>query len=149
MRFKTWIESENSLNGRIPEIFPPNRGTSTPASDMVRRTGLQPQVGSNEIQTDAKDSNDKLLAIDAMLQRVDHELPKTGSDKIAKFKNLWKSLRQKWEDLKVSDEYSPQEIDTNGLASAAGDEKFMQYMQNNPNAVPTGPNQASNFAGVA
>jgi hypothetical protein len=148
MRFRTWLESENSLNGGIPEAFPPNRGSSTPASDAVRRTGLQPQVDSHEIHTTAKDEQDKVLAIDAILQQVSQDIPQSASKKISKFKKMWDKMKSKWEELKMNNDSSPQEIETNGLGSSTGDPKLLQYMQNNPNAIVTGPNQVSNFTGV-
>lgn len=148
MRFRTWIESENSLNGSIPEMFPPNRGTSTPASDTVRRTGLQPQVDSHEIHTAAKDEQDKIQAIDAIIQRVSQDIPDSDSKKISKFKKMWEKMRSKWENLKINNDSQPKEIETNGLASSTGDQRLTQYMQNNPNAILTGPDQASNYTGV-
>lgn len=147
MQFKTWLEYESSLNGNMPETYPPNRGTATPASDAVRRTGLQPQVDSHEIRTDEKDEQDKILAIDAILQRVDQDFPNGKNRKISKFKKLWSKLKSKWDDLKMNDDIS-QEVDTNGLGSATGNKDLINYMQNNPNALPSGPNQFSNFSSL-
>lgn len=145
MKFRTWLEMENSLNSGFPEIYPPNRGTSTPASDAVRRTGLQPQVDAHEIPTDAKDEQDKVLAIDAILQRVDQELPNSENKKVTKFKKMWEKMKTKWKNLKMNQDSNPNEVPTNGLGSMKGDEKLINYMQNNPNAILTGPNQVPNF----
>lgn len=142
MRFRTWIESEASLNSGFPEVYPNvNRGAATVASDEVLRTGLQPQVDSQEIHTKQKDEQDKIQAIDATIQRADVEFPQGSSDsqKVSEFKKLWDSLKEKWHNLKVQKE-SPAELDTNGLGSARDDE-FTQMMQRNPNMSLTTPDQ--------
>lgn len=132
---------ENSLNAGFPEMFPPNRGTSTPASDAVRRTGLQPQVDSHEIRTTAKNEQDKIQAIDSILQRIDQEIPDSDSEKVTKFKKMWNNMKEKWEKLKLNQDLLGKEIETTGLGSNKGDERLISYMQNNPNALLTGPNQ--------
>lgn len=141
MEFRKWIEMENSLNAGFPEMFPPNRGTSTPASDTVRRTGLQPQVDSHEIRTTAKNEQDKIQAIDSILQRIDQEIPDSDSEKVTKFKKMWNNMKAKWEKLKLNQDLLGKEIETTGLGSNKGDERLISYMQNNPNALLTGPNQ--------
>lgn len=141
MEFRKWIEMENSLNAGFPEMFPPNRGTSTPASDAVRRTGLQPQVDSHEIRTTAKNEQDKIQAIDSILQRIDQEIPDSDSEKVTKFKKMWNNMKEKWEKLKLNQDLLGKEIETTGLGSNKGDERLISYMQNNPNALLTGPNQ--------
>ncbi len=140
MNFRTWIEMEAGLNSGFPELAV-NRGTNTPASDAVRRTGLQPQVDSEEIHTDQKDEQDKIQAIDGAIQRADSEMPQgkqEGNAKLTKFKDMWEKLKATWEDLKIEKDSNPGEVESNGLGSTKGDEQMIQMMQQNPNA---GPNQ--------
>jgi hypothetical protein len=65
MRFRIWLESLNIYNykGEFYQKFPPNRGTSTPASDIVINTGLQPQVNSREISKKCKGQQKKRYQI--------------------------------------------------------------------------------------
>ena len=137
MNFRTWIETEAGLNSGFPSMQINNRGSSTPASDEVRRTGLQPQVDSHEIHTSEKDEQDKIQAIDGALKRADSEIPQ-GKEygKLGKFKKLWDLLKSKWEDLKI--EKPPEGLKTSGLGSAKGDEEMMQFMQQNPNSNMSG-----------
>lgn len=144
MNFKTWLEADAGNSG-FPQSFPINRGTSTPASGEVQRTGLQPQVDSHEIHTDEKDEQDKILAIDGAIKRADSEMPQgkqDGSQKLTRFKNAWEKFKAKWEDLKLSEDEPDDEVETDGLASMKGDENMVQMMQQNPNALATGPNQS-------
>lgn len=136
MKLKTWLETDAGLTTQFPQMQV-NRGSSTPASDPVLRTGLQPQVDSEDIHTDQKDEQDKIQAIDGALQRADSEMPqgRQGSRKLSKFQKMWGTLKEKWEELKI-DKSSDDVVDTNGLGSVQGDEEMLQYMQQNPNSVP-------------
>jgi hypothetical protein len=107
MNFRTWIKTESGLNSGFPSMQINNRGSSTPASDEVMRTGLQPQVDSHEIKTKQKDEQDKIQAIDGALKRADSEIPQgKESGKLSKFKKLWDLLKSKWEDLKIEKPFS-------------------------------------------
>ena len=102
---------------------------------------LQPQVDSHEIRTTAKNEQDKIQAIDSILQRIDQEIPDSDSEKVTKFKKMWNNMKAKWEKLKLNQDLLGKEIETTGLGSNKGDERLISYMQNNPNALLTGPNQ--------
>lgn len=148
MSFRSWIETDSGL-GTLP--FTVNRGSNTPASDEVKRTGLQPQVDSNEIRTAQKDESDKILAIDDKMKHFKTELPDGNEQdhpKVNKFKKLWEKLREKWEKIKdETDEEESSSDGDDGLGSKTGDQKMVQAMQQNPNMmvtagtsqVPTGP----------
>ena len=122
MQFKLWLE-ENS-----PET----------ASAEVQRTGLQPQVDADSIDTMAKRDDDKLHAIDASIERFASELPDGDSDdpKVNKFKNLWDKFLEKWETIKMDN--SPEESEA-GLGGETGDQKYLQMMQQHKNMVPQAP----------
>jgi hypothetical protein len=145
MRFRIWMEREASLGAMMPEMMPgPNRGSDTPASDGVKRTGLQPQVGAEEIHTDQKDEQDRIQAIDAAIQRADQEIPEGSDDgeKVNKFKELWKNLKEKWDTLKL-DQGVPEDNASSGLGDSQGDQKMLKLMQQNPNMVQAGPSTPS------
>ena len=104
MRFRSWLENETGLNAVFPEILSPiNRGSDTPASAEVKRTGLQPQVNSNEIHTAQKEEQDKIQAIDGAIERADSEFPGDleGNEKLSEFKKMWKAMKQHWAKLKM------------------------------------------------
>lgn len=144
MNFRTWFEDEASLGGGIPRLTPQvNKGNSTVASDEVLRTGLQPQVGAEEIRTHQKDEQDKVLAIDGAIKRADEEMPqgKQENQSLNKFKKMWDELKKKWDAIKMGeDEEDPQ--DDSALGSVTGDKDYLQKMQQHPNMIPTGPEQA-------
>lgn len=102
MRLRLWLEKEGLGYFGMTNVSGTNRGSNTPASDEVKRTGLQPQVGSDEIDTKEKDETEKLDKIDAELQRMDVELPSSEtSTKVAKFKQFWNDLKMKWDRIKT------------------------------------------------
>ena len=146
MRFISWLENENGLNSILPEILNTNNVSDNPASAEVKRTGLQPQVNSNEIQTAQKEEQEKIQAIDSAIERADSEMPKDleGNKKLSEFKEMWKTMKRNWINLKINNnnDLGMKNIHTNGLASSMGDEKMLKYMQANPNIVPNGPNQS-------
>ena len=135
MRFRNYIENEMD---QAPEM-----GADSPASAEVKRTDLQPQVDAHEIDTKSKREQDKILAVDGSIERLDVELP-DGDDKSQKmnhFKKLWDELKQKWDQIKMSDYDLEQEDETGaGLGQQMGDEKYRQQMQQHMNMVP-GPDQ--------
>src|SRR6185369_9630425 len=137
--FKQWIE-DASLNAQFPEIT--GAANNTPASDEVKRTNLQPQVDSQEIDTKGKRESDKILAIDGKIEQMDAEIPDGDdeSEKIHQFHKIWSKFKAKWDAIKMSDglpkddqkESNPDE----GLGSTVGDDKYRATMQRNPNMVP-------------
>lgn len=143
-RFQTWrVIRENSVNAGFPEIM--QKGGDTPASDEVKRTNLQPQVDAQELQTKGKKEQDRILAIDGELERIDANLPSDDedSDKVNEFKKLWDKMKKKWDAIKMSDDKTQVEEpeDKGGLGSNMGDPNYLQTMQQHPNMVPVGPPQ--------
>jgi hypothetical protein len=140
------MEAEASMGSNMPDLLgsmPPNRGTDTPASDEVKRTGLQPQVDAQEIHTKQKDEQDKILAIDASIERLDKEIP-NGKDektpKVNKFRELWDKLKEKWDQLKMDASDSDQEPDGDGGLGDAQDPGYTDTMRQYPNMVPAQQN---------
>lgn len=125
MKFRTWIETEAGL-GTLPFQ---NRGTDTPASAEVQRTGLQPQVNAQEINTQQKDEEDKLKAIDSNLKHIEKNLPSFNgkNPKLSQFQSLWQRFQKKWEDIKNLNSKPPE--DEQQAATA------------NPNTMNVGPQQ--------
>jgi hypothetical protein len=62
MRFRKWLENEE-LEAKA---------SAMPASAEVIRTGLQPQINSQEIKTKPKEHFDRAQAIDAHVERIRH-----------------------------------------------------------------------------
>lgn len=141
MNFKFWIESETGLTTGNLETFPNpvNRSGDTPASDEVKRTGLQPQVDAQSTKTKANKEQDAMLAIDSEIEHMTNNLPADdeGTPKVNKFKELWDQLRQTWEKVKMSEE-KPEDDKGEGLGNAK-DDKFTQMMQQFPNMKPMSP----------
>jgi hypothetical protein len=121
MKFKLWLEN-------MPET----------ASAEVQRTGLQPQVDAASIDTMAKRDDDKLHAIDASIERFAAEIPDGDSDdpKINKFKKLWDKFLSRWDDIKMANDL---EDPQSGLGGEAGDQKYLQMMQQHKNMTPPVP----------
>jgi hypothetical protein len=98
-------------------------------------------VDAQEISTKQKDKQDKIQAIDSAVQHFDKDLPgnndSDGDSKINKFKELWYKLKEKWEELKTSQ--NDEDPDSDGLGDGKGDQEYMQTMQQNPNMVPAPP----------
>ena len=124
MRFRLWLEDDME---------------PTPASAEVKRTNLQPQVDAQEIDTPAKRDDDKVLAIDASVERFDSEIPAGDSDdpKVNKFKELWSKLKEKWESIKVSD-FSGVD-DEEALGNNMGDKQQLDQLMQHKNMVPQPP----------
>lgn len=136
MRFRTWILKENSLNAGFPEVLAQvNKADSVPASAEVVRTGLQPQVHSEEIPTAEKEEQEKIQAIDSTLQELDKEIENSSNEQINKFKKIWDELKEKWQLIKSSKPDVFQKINISGLGGSTGDQKLVQYMQQNPNST--------------
>ncbi len=140
------MEAEASLGSNMPDMLAsmgPNRGSDTPASDEVKRTGLQPQVDAQEIHTKQKDEQDKILAIDAGIEHLDKEVPEGDVEempKINQFKTLWKQFKEKWDELKMSQDTSTDPDGDGGLGDTHGDANYVNAMRQHPNAVPSLPN---------
>lgn len=147
MNFKTWIEDEASLGAMSPEMAPPavNRGTNTPASDEVKRTGLQPQVDAQE--PDTADNPDDLLAIDDALADVELKIPDGGEDgdtKVNKFQKLWQKLKDKWDQIKMDGE---DELPSEKGFGDMDDPQYDDMMRSHPNMVP-GADQGPHGPGI-
>lgn len=150
MNFKIWIENEAGLgsNATIPEIQPPghspvNKGSDAPASDEVKRTGLQPQVDAKSANGD--DNQDEILAIDAKIEDMDLEIPDSEGSKINQFRSLWDEFKAHWDQIKMTDE--PQDPSEQGFGDMEEPE-YDQTMRQHPNMVPgadQGPNGPGTF----
>ena len=136
MRFRSWIESDSGLNAGFPEVLSQvNKADSVPASAEVVNTGLQPQVGSEEIQTDVKDEQDKIQSIDSAIQQIDSKInSNTASEKINKFAILWNKLKKNWEKLKIEKDGEFEQVKINGLGGSTGDLDKIAIMQQQPNS---------------
>lgn len=149
MRLRTWMETEAGL-GTLP--FSVNRGSNTPASDEVKRTGLQPQVDASEIHTKEKDESEAVLAIDDKMKRFETDLPDgkdAESPKVNKFKELWEKLKEKWEKIKSDQDEPKPPRSEDGLGSNGGDPNYVQTMQQHPNMMLSGgPNQVPTGPGI-
>lgn len=137
MNFKIWIEEdEGSLGASSPEMAPPmvNKDANAPASDEVKRTGLQPQVDAQSDMGNGED--DSILSIDSEIEHMDNNIKSSDGEVVNQFKQMWDQLKQQWEKIKMSKE-SPQDTLTpsDGFGDAA-DPKYSQTMQQHPNMVP-------------
>lgn len=132
MNFKIWIENEASLGAASPEMAPPavNNDTSTPASDEVRRTGLQPQVDAEDPKADDPDA---VLAIDSKLEDLEKDIPEDGGEKIHNFKKLWDKFKEKWDRIKMNDTLPDPSRQGFGDAKNPG---YEQMMRSHPNMAP-------------
>lgn len=150
MNFKIWVENEASMGSGTPEMMPPmaNKGGDTPASDEVKRTSLQPQVDSQEIDTKSKREQDRILAIDSDIEHMDMNLP-GGDDadtpKINKFKAMWDELKSQWDTIKMSDEVEGQ--DEGGLGDEE-DEEYSDMMRQHPNMAHAPGTQGPHGPGI-
>lgn len=98
--FTNWLESMGSLANF-------GQGNEAPASDEVKRTGLQPQVDAQDIKTKSKAEQDKISALDGQLERIDDILASVDEEenpKLMQFKKMWKDLLQNWERIKYQEE---------------------------------------------
>jgi len=123
-KFKLWLEEFDS---------------STPASDEVKRTGLQPQV-DRDIHAKSGEGADLIGAIDGNIDRINVILPEKDAapTKVNKFMDLWQSFKDQWETIKQSDSENGEE--DAGLADTEGNKKYLDMMKQNPNMVPQSPN---------
>jgi hypothetical protein len=129
MRFRTWIESD----------YRTQQMDAFPASAEVIRSGLQPQVDSEEIDTDEKAENDKIGAIDAGMQRlvsmVDGMDVRTA--KMKKIKELLKDFDAKWS--RIAATTPPREEDGLGSHEPTDDELNYRRANQPPPADPGTP----------
>lgn len=119
LTFSQWIE--NSLGNAL----------SNPASSNVLRTGLQPQVNSQEIPTQQKENVDGIMALDSHIQRlkeVAHQITQKKSDKSERIKKLVSSFVKEWENLTKEE---TQDYDKEGLGSYKPSENELEFMRNN------------------
>jgi hypothetical protein len=118
MRFKSWLENEITTK----------RMDAFPASSEVIRTGLQPQVGSEEIDTDQKDEHDRLMAIDGQVERLRNLVMTVNgaSEKLKKAFKLCNDFADQWDQLKLQDSQVGEV--PSGFQS---DQQMVDYMRNN------------------
>jgi len=138
--FRNWLQNENE---DFPQLGAPIDNGNTPASGEVKRTGLQPQVDAQEIETKSKAEQDKIGALDAEIERIQEILDTINDDdhpKMGKFKVMWNQLLDSWETIKFGDDG---EDDGSGLGSHTPDERQLDAMKNNQplprDSVPPGP----------
>lgn len=109
----------------------PNRGSDTPASDEVKRTGLQPQVGAEEIHTKQKEENDEVAAVDAGIEKFDRQI-NGGGRRVGEFRRRWQELKDEWQRIKLKD-------DGEGGLGDSDDSDYRKAMLQHPNMVPAAP----------
>ena len=105
MNFKTWLENEFDSSSNDP-------------SAEVSRTGLQPQVDSEDIRTPEKDESDMIRALDGQFERLGtimQNIESDGSDKIGKIKDFCRNVLDKWGKIKSSN--PNKELEDTGLAT--------------------------------
>jgi hypothetical protein len=151
MKFKIWVEEEGaSMGSMTPEMMPPikSKESDAPASDQVKRTGLQPQVDAQELSTKSKKEQDAILAIDAGIEHMSTNMPDgddTDTPKLNQFKQMWDQLMTAWDELKMSDAPGHQ-VDALGDAE---DRDYTDMMKDHPNMVPvTGDEQGPHGPGI-
>ena len=138
--FKTWLKTES---GDFHNLGNPIDNGETPASGEVQRTGLQPQVDAQEINTKSKAEQDKIGAIDAQIERISDIVSYVDDEhnKLGKFKQMWDQLLDAWEVIKFSDIGASDE--GSGLGSHSPNEKLLDTMRSNQplphDNVPAGP----------
>lgn len=122
MKFKMWLENEMD-------------GTSdgfAPASAEVQRTGLQPQVDSQEIQTKEKEHHDKLMGLDSQMQRIRtiiDQMDIAGSKKLKRARDFCREMVDQWDKLKTEDDSKG--MGDMGLGAFNPNQKQVQWMQDN------------------
>lgn len=133
MNFKLWLE-----NGFDGESF-----GNEPPSGEVKRTGLQPQVDSQEIKTKQKEENDKLMAVDSHMQRIqtviDH-LDVNQSDSLRDLKKFGQEMLNAWEQFKMKGNSS--DLGDMGLGEFNPSQNKVQWMKDNQ-PLPEDPSVSS------
>lgn len=138
--FRNWLQNEH---GDFPNLGNPMDNGDSPASGEVKRTGLQPQVDAQDIETKSKSEQDKIGALDAQMERISDIISNVDDDqhkKLGQFKLMWDEFVEAWETIKFGDNGSD---DGSGLGSHTPDENLLDIMkQNQPlphDNVPAGP----------
>ena len=144
MNFKLWIEEQEAgLNSGFPD-----KGMGelpeTPASNGVKRTGLQPQVDAQALAPKSQWDQDKVGAIDADLERLKltyADEDANSESRVGRFRQLLDGLINQWKSVKMSDGDMLSNDEDAGLGQTMGDQNFLQMMRQNPNMAPIDPNQ--------
>ncbi len=101
MKFRSWLSDHGSPGLASPTLGSDvNNTDGAVASGEVQRTGLQPQVDSQEIRTKQKDQQDKIQAINGALKRLDSELPQGNLEDmpaVKNFRSLFDKLVKQWQ----------------------------------------------------
>jgi hypothetical protein len=132
MSFRIWLENE--IDGKMDGL--------APASAEVRKTGLQPQVDAQEIRTKQKDENDKLMAVDGHMQRIQaviDGLDVSQSPKLQALKQFCQDTLDRWSQFKTRKE--PGEEGDMGLGEFNPSQKRVQWMMDNQ-PLPEDPRMA-------
>ena len=123
MKFSTWLEN----------LDDEQQANQFPASAEVMRTGLQPQVDAQEINTTQKEEHDKLLAIDGHVQRIKSVIDgmqTKGSERLKQIKSFMKDFMNDWEDLKNGNP-APSQKSGPGLGEIDPSDEELDYRKDN------------------
>lgn len=118
--------------GEFPNMSNPIDNGETPASGEVKRTGLQPQVDAQNINTKSKAESDKIGAIDAQIERISDiasDLSDENGPKLVSFKKMWDQFLDAWDVIKMSDNGVTD--NGSGLGSHTPDENLLNTMKQN------------------
>lgn len=137
--FYKWVEDQqNQSDQPNPDENQAGMGQAdTSASDEVKRTNLQPQIGTDKIAKNSADI-DSLMAIDSKIQHFDSDIKdvlRDDSESAHQLKGLWSDLRSRWKEFKQKKENSVDNGDY-GLGSEGGDSGYRKQMYDHPNATP-------------
>lgn len=128
MDFRTWVENLEDNE---------QQATRFPASAEVLRTGLQPQVDAEEINTSQKQEHDQLLAIDAHIERLKSatsQINAKDSQKLKAVKQLLTKFLSDWDLVKTN---RPATAKPDGFRNPSDDElDFMKRNQPLPTQTP-------------
>jgi hypothetical protein len=89
MQFRQWLERQEELEAKA---------SAMPASAQVIRSGLQPQVNSQEIKTVPKEHFDRMAAVDGHMERIRHAIKGEKSElrKVCdRMLELWDGFKNK------------------------------------------------------
>lgn len=117
--FITWIE--NNLDQQM----------DTPASAEVIRTGIQPQVGMEDMSKRDEIDHDEIMGLDSHVRRLSELVRrmKSRGEKAKKLQKLTESFIQQWEKISMGDLGGSSE--DNGLGDAEASEDQLNFMKDN------------------
>lgn len=118
--FVTWVE--NSMDQQL----------AAPASGEVIRTGIQPQVGMEDIASKKDDiDQDEIMGLDSHVRRLSELVRrmKSKGDKGQRLQDLTDDFIKRWEKIAMGDLGDSGEED--GLGDAEASEDQLNYMKDN------------------